>query len=85
MRRQTKTDILAEEFLEKAKLQQTNVEPVKVLKARVYQIGDANVLIRAASEGNNNYFLVLITSRLRKLPISIILLLLLFVVQLTKH
>jgi hypothetical protein len=56
MRRQTKTDILAEEFLEKAKLQQTNVEPVKVLKARVYQIGDANVLIRAASEGNKNYF-----------------------------
>lgn len=56
MRGQTKTDTLAEEFLGKAKLWQTNVEPVKVLKARVYRIGEASVLIRAASEGNKNYF-----------------------------
>jgi hypothetical protein len=50
------TDILAAKFLEKAKLLQANIEPIKVLKARVYQIGEANVLIRAASEGNRNYF-----------------------------
>ncbi|MFQ5638639.1 MAG: hypothetical protein ACE5IR_11665 [bacterium] len=50
----TKTDILSEEFLEKAKLLKTNVEPVKVLKARVYQIAEANVLIRAASKANTN-------------------------------
>ncbi len=56
MRRQTEADKLAEEFLAKARLQQTNVEPVRVLKARVYEIGEANVLIRAASEGNKNYF-----------------------------
>ncbi|MFQ5712631.1 MAG: hypothetical protein ACE5GU_01195 [Candidatus Scalinduaceae bacterium] len=56
MKRKTRTDILAEEFLEKAKLFQANVEPIKVLKARVYQIAEANVLIRAASEGNRRYF-----------------------------
>ena len=50
----TKTDILSDEFLEKAKLLKTNVEPVKVLKARVYQIAEANVLIRAASKANAN-------------------------------
>lgn len=49
-----KTDILSEEFLEKAKQLETNVDPVKVLKARVYQIAEANVLIRAASKANNN-------------------------------
>ena len=53
---QTEADKLAEKFLEQARLQQANVEPVRVLKARVYQIGEANVLIRAASEGNKNYF-----------------------------
>ena len=55
-KRKTRTDILAEEFLEKAKLLQANVEPIKVLKARVYHIAEANILIRAASEGNKKYF-----------------------------
>jgi len=50
----TKTDILFEEFLEKAQQLKTNVEPIKVLKARVYQIAEANVLIRAASKPNVN-------------------------------
>ena len=48
----TKTEILAEEFLEKARTLNTNVAPVKVLKARVYKIAEANVLIRAASKSN---------------------------------
>ncbi len=56
MRKKTKTEILFEEFLKKAQLLRANVEPIRVLKARVYQIADANVLIRAASEGNKNYF-----------------------------
>jgi len=50
----TKIDMLSEDFIEKAKLLRTNVEPVKVLKARVYQIAEANVLIRAASKANTN-------------------------------
>jgi len=56
MKRKSRTDILVKEFLEKARLLQANVEPIKVLKARVYQIAEANVLIRAASEGNRQYF-----------------------------
>lgn len=56
MKRKTETERLAEEFLRKAKLFQANVEPIKVLKARVYQIADANVLVRAASDGNSKYF-----------------------------
>lgn len=56
MKTRTETERLAEEFLRKAKLFQANVEPIKVLKARVYQIADANVLIRTASEGNSKYF-----------------------------
>ena len=52
----SKTDILAEEFLEKAKSLQANIEPLRVLKSRAYQISEANVLIRAASDGNRNYF-----------------------------
>jgi hypothetical protein len=56
MERKSRTDILTEEFLEKAKLLQANVEPIKVLKARVYQIAEANILIRSASEGNRKYF-----------------------------
>ncbi len=52
-----KTDILAEKFIEKASALSINIEPVKILKARVYQIGEANVLIRAASTIiNRRYF-----------------------------
>ncbi len=47
---------LASQFLEKASLRQTNIELIKVLKSRIYKIGESNVLIRASSEGNRNYF-----------------------------
>ncbi len=50
------SELLAMQFLEKAKNFNTNVEPIKVLKSRTYSIGEANVLIRAASEGNRRYF-----------------------------
>ena len=56
MKRKNRTDILADEFLEKANSLQADIEPIRVLKSRVYKIGDANVLIRAASEGNRRYF-----------------------------
>ncbi len=56
MKRRSRTDILVNEFLEKARVFQANVEPIKVLKARVYQIAEANILIRAASDGNRQYF-----------------------------
>ncbi len=45
----TKTDFLFDEFLIRATQLKANVEPIKVLKARVYQIAEANVLIRTAS------------------------------------
>ena len=47
---------LANEFLEVAKKFQTNVELVKVLKSRTYKIAEANVLIRAATEGKDGRF-----------------------------
>ncbi|MGE5445613.1 MAG: hypothetical protein ACM3SR_13640 [Ignavibacteriales bacterium] len=50
------SEILVAEFLEKAKEFQINVELIKVLKARTYKIAEANVLTRAASEGNKRYF-----------------------------
>ena len=50
------SEILVTQFLEKAKEFQANVELLKVLKSRTYQIGESNVLIRAASEGNRRYF-----------------------------
>lgn len=56
MKKITNVDILVENFLEKTRSLQTNVELVRVLKARVYQIADSNVLVRAASDGNRNYF-----------------------------
>lgn len=49
-------EVLVSQFLEKAKEFQTSVELIKVLKSRTYQIAEANVLIRAASEGNRRYF-----------------------------
>ena len=39
------TEKLAQDFLREASQLQNNIEPVKVLKARVYKIGNANVLI----------------------------------------
>ncbi len=51
------TDSLANEFLQVAKKFQANVEPVKVLKSRTYKIAEANVLVRAATEGaKGTYF-----------------------------
>jgi DNA-binding transcriptional ArsR family regulator len=50
------SDLLAEQFLEKAKEFQANVELIKVLKSRTYQIGEANVLVRASSDSNRRYF-----------------------------
>ncbi|MGA2915148.1 MAG: hypothetical protein ABSE89_03890 [Sedimentisphaerales bacterium] len=50
------TDKLLQSFLEKAKEFQENVELIKVLKSRTYHIGNSNVLVRAASEGNRRYF-----------------------------
>lgn len=50
------SDLLAFQFLETAKKFQANVELIKVLKSRTYKIGEANVLVRASSEGNRRYF-----------------------------
>ncbi len=50
------SDKLVKEFLEKATTFQADVEQLKVLKSRTYQIAEANVLIRAASESNRRYF-----------------------------
>lgn len=50
------TELLVDKFLHKAKEFQTNVELIKVLKSRTYKIAEANVLIRAASEGDRRYF-----------------------------
>src|SRR3989338_6517365 len=47
---------LAADFLEQAKKFQANIELIKVLKSRTYKIGEANVLVRASSEGNRRYF-----------------------------
>ncbi len=43
------TSIMIEQFLERASLRCKDVNPVRVLRARVFQIGEANVLIRAAT------------------------------------
>lgn len=51
-----RTENLVERFLRETLNLQKNTKPQKVLKARVYKIGKANVLIRAASGGNRGYF-----------------------------
>jgi hypothetical protein len=50
------SDFLANQFLEKAQRFNANIELIKVLKSRTYSIGESNVLVRAASEGNRRYF-----------------------------
>lgn len=50
------SDLLAKSFLEMAKHFDANVELIKVLKSRTYKIGEANVLVRASSDGNRRYF-----------------------------
>lgn len=47
---------LANEFLQVAKKFQTNIEPIKVLKSRTYKIAEANVLVRAATEGKTGKY-----------------------------
>ncbi len=47
---------LANEFLQAAKEFQANIELIKVLKSRTYKIAEANVLIRAATEGTNGRY-----------------------------
>ncbi|MBI2849627.1 MAG: hypothetical protein HYX80_01120 [Chloroflexi bacterium] len=50
------SDQLASLFLEKAKELQASVEPIKVLRSRTFHIGEANVLVRASTDGNKRYF-----------------------------
>lgn len=52
------TDLLAQAFLEHAQGLSAQIDPVRVLRARVYSIAGANVLIRAASRvsSNNRWF-----------------------------
>lgn len=50
------SDLLTGEFLEEAKEFNANVELIRVLKSRTYRIGEANVLVRASSDGNRRYF-----------------------------
>jgi hypothetical protein len=50
------SEFLASQFLEKARAFSANVELVKVLKSRTFKIGNANVLVRASSDGNRRYF-----------------------------
>lgn len=50
------SDKLSFDFLEKAKEFQSSVELIRVLKSRTYKIGEANVLVRASSDGNKRYF-----------------------------
>ena len=52
----TRADILANEFMEKAREISTDIEPSKVLRARAYKIRDANFLIRAGTLGKNNRY-----------------------------
>jgi len=52
----TPTDILCSEFLKTASQITKSVEPIKVLRARAYQIRDSNVLIRASLLGKNNRY-----------------------------
>ncbi len=50
------SNLLALQFLEKAKEFNASIELIKVLKSRTYRIGEANVLVRASSDGNRRYF-----------------------------
>ena len=52
----TPSDLLAANFLNKAKELNASVELIKVLKSRTYHIGESNVLVRASSDGNKRYF-----------------------------
>lgn len=49
-------ELLASEFLQVAKKLQADVELLKVLKSRAYRIAQANVLVRASTEGKNGRY-----------------------------
>jgi hypothetical protein len=49
-------DLLANKFLQLAKEFQANVELIKVLKSRTYQIAGANVLVRVATLGKDGMY-----------------------------
>jgi len=58
-KRKSPTDTLVDKFLQQVQKIHINTELIKVLKARVFKIANANVLIRAASSPvglNGNYF-----------------------------
>lgn len=52
----SESEKLAQAFLKQAQEFQSDIELIKVLKSRTYRIGNANILVRAASEGNRRYF-----------------------------
>ena len=56
MKSKSVAESLADEFLKVAKDFQASVELIKVLKSRTYKIAQANVLIRAATEGTNGRY-----------------------------
>lgn len=57
MKSKSVAESLADEFLEVARDFQASVELIKVLKSRTYKVAQANVLVRAATEGaNGRYF-----------------------------
>jgi hypothetical protein len=50
------TELLADEFIEKLKKLAPDVDPIKVLRARAYEIPNANFLIRAATLAKNGRY-----------------------------
>ena len=52
----TPTELLAQEFLLKARELSPDVEPIKVLKTRAYKILDSHVLVRTATLGKSNRY-----------------------------
>ncbi len=56
MKSKSVAESLANEFLQEAKQFQASIELIRVLKSRTYKIAEANVLIRAATEGKNGRY-----------------------------
>ena len=57
IKKMQRTDLLLKEFLSQAKRLHANIEPVRILRARVFHIAEANVLVRAAIQlTNQRYF-----------------------------
>jgi hypothetical protein len=47
---------LIEQFLHKAEIQGISVNPIRVLRTNTYSVGNANVLVRTASDLGHRYF-----------------------------